>query len=558
MSTLRLSGIASGMDTESMIKELMKAESQKKINVEKDITKLEWKKDIWEDINKKIYDFYTSSLQKMKRKSTYNQNSVSVSHENLMSVKANVSAVRGVHEFNITNIAKGSFLMNDHTAVKAKDGSSLSMKTSTQLSELVDFTNAKQEDVDGETKKYIAIQISTDVVKGVPSESGTAKEIKIYEDDSIGTMISKLNSYDGVKASFDENFNSISISSSQTGSNSKVEIIASELGGSLSGPEKDVFKTLFTNLGFSSAQDYNAPTYDDDGNLTGSEMRYQVAGVPGEDGTVGQDAVFTYNGRDFTNSDNAFEFNGLEINLKGSSTDKISVVVEHDAESIYNDVISFVEDYNKLITELNLRVNADKAKGYEPLTNEEKEAMSDDEVKLWEGRIKDSLLRRDPIIMSTLSFMRSHLGGKNASYSSEITSIAQIGIVTGGYTENGLLHIEGDPADSKYASKENKLKEAINDNPEEFQKFFSGLAEELYNGLTDKMASSKVSSAFTIYNDKKINSDIEDKKEMIERLEKRLIDVENRYYSQFTAMEQMMQRMNQQSASLMSMLGGSQ
>lgn len=40
--------------------------------------------------------------------------------------------------------------------------------------------------------------------------------------------------------------------------------------------------------------------------------------------------------------------------------------------------------------EMNTLYNADSAKGYEPLTSEEKEAMSDDDVKLWEDKIKKS------------------------------------------------------------------------------------------------------------------------------------------------------------------------
>ena len=63
---IRMSGLISGMDTESIIKELMKAHSTKKTKTENKITKHEWKQEKWQELNKKIYALYTGTLTKAK------------------------------------------------------------------------------------------------------------------------------------------------------------------------------------------------------------------------------------------------------------------------------------------------------------------------------------------------------------------------------------------------------------------------------------------------------------------------------------------------------------
>lgn len=500
MATLRLSGLASGMDTETMIKEMMKAQSQKKIDLEKSKTKLEWKKDVWKDVNKKIYDFYTKSLQKMKRSSTYLQNTVSVSDTSMMEVKAGSGTAKGVHRFKIKQLATSSSISNNHSI----------------------FQTDPSKDLKGSTKLTGNDEDITFKISG--TSTSTPTEITVNGNDTLESLISKINKSDaGVKVSFDDGFDSINISSTTMGSDSLIKIES----------VNDAAKDMLNNL--------------------------QIPNTNGMvSGIAGQKAQFYYNdGTTFFQADsNTFTFNNMELNLKGvSEPETISVVVGSNAEAVYEDVKEFITDYNKLITELNEKLNASKAKGYEPLTSEEKKAMATDDVALWEKTIKDSLLRDNNVLQGTLTFMRSKLSLKE-SYGSEINSLAEIGIVTGKYTEKGLLHIEGDEDELLLSSKDNKLKEAIEKNPEELQQYFSGLATEIYTGLTEKMSSNKLSSAFTLYNDKEMDKEIKNKEEEIAIWEKKLVAIENRYYKQFTAMEQMMQKMNSQSTSLMSMLGG--
>ena len=88
-----------------------------------------------------------------------------------------------------------------------------------------------------------------------------------------------------------------------------------------------------------------------------------------------------------------------------TETNAVSATVNTDTQGIYDKVKDFLTQYNALINEMTSLYNADSAKGYDPLTSEEKDAMSDSEVELWENKIKASLLRRDDTLSSLISSM---------------------------------------------------------------------------------------------------------------------------------------------------------
>ena len=111
---------------------------------------------------------------------------------------------------------------------------------------------------------------------------------------------------------------------------------------------------------------------------------------------AGEDAVIVLNGAKYENSNNTFEINGLTFTaLNETKGETITVTTEQDTDGIYDMVKDFLKAYNEIVNEMDKLYNADSAKGYEPLTDEEKEAMSEKEVEKWEEKIKDSILSRD-------------------------------------------------------------------------------------------------------------------------------------------------------------------
>lgn len=494
---IQFSGLASGLDTDNIIKELMKAERMKVEKIQKQKTKLEWKKDIWKDMNAKLFSFYSKHVNELKSSGTYMKKNAYSSNEDAISAKATVNASQGSHTITVNQLAKGSFLTGDEL-VTDKDGEDITLATTT--GDLIDFG--------GDISKTIRISLDN---------GATYTDIEVEKEITITGLVNRIKeNVDGVNVSFDSNFHRLMLSTKKQGDGNQIIV--------------DGDDTLLTGLGL----------------LAGKRT-----------GTVGEDAEFVYNATTLTTSSNEVTVDGLTLTLKAEGV-TTNISVNQDSEAIYDKVKEFVTEYNKLLIEINEKVYADKAKGFEPLTEDEKKAMSEDEIKLYEDRIKKSLLRRDDILSGLRDSMRDILTINSGVDTSGFTykTLSNLGIVTGDYKEKGILHINGDEEDALYASKDNALKEAIENDPEKVAELLNALGDKIYSTMQDKMKTTKVSSALTFYSDKLMTEDIDDYQDKISELEERLIQVEQRYYKQFTAMEQAIQMMNNQSASLASMLGG--
>jgi flagellar hook-associated protein 2 len=268
------------------------------------------------------------------------------------------------------------------------------------------------------------------------------------------------------------------------------------------------------------------------------------------------DAKVSLDGADMTVTGNTLTAAGVTYNLKGAQVGTtVSINVTNDSQSVYDMIKGFIKGYNDILGEMNTLYNADSAKGYEPLTDDQKQAMSDKQIELWEDKIKDSLLRRDDSLDSVINTFRTSLqggitiGGKNYT-------LASLGIVTGSYTEKGLLHIEGDSEDAAYSSKTNKLMDALSSNPEAAANALSGIFGQLSSGLQDKMKSTSLNSALTFYNDKEMKSQVTQYTKDIKDWTTKLQDIEDRYYKQFSAMETALAKIQSSTKSLTNLIGG--
>lgn len=266
----------------------------------------------------------------------------------------------------------------------------------------------------------------------------------------------------------------------------------------------------------------------------------------------GSDSKIILNGAELTSSSSVVSANGLEISLTGVTKENESVTfsVATDTDAIYDSVKSFLKEYNSVMKEMNTLYNADSAKGYEPLTSQEKEAMSDDEVKEWETKIKNSLLRSDSTLGSIINAMRSAMQ-TTVEYDGGTYALSSLGIMTStDYTEGGLLHIYGDPDDSVYSAKDDKLKKALEENPDVVIATLTGVFGNLRQTMSDKMAGSKYSSSMTFYNDIKMKSDVKDYESDIKDWEDKLAEMEDAYYSKFTAMETALAKLQSQQSTM--------
>lgn len=274
----------------------------------------------------------------------------------------------------------------------------------------------------------------------------------------------------------------------------------------------------------------------------------------------GEDSKIILNNATFTSSSNTYQINGLTIEaLERTTGDGITITTQNDVDGVYNKVKDFIKQYNELINEMTSLYGAASAKGYEPLTSEEKDAMTDTEVEEWEKKIKDSLLRRDDTLGSVKNIMQSAMAksftinGKNYSLAS--FGIKTLGILGASEHEENAFHIDGDPDDSSTSGMSDKLKAMLQSDPESVTEFMKQLANGLYKSLDAKMKSTSLSSAYTIYNDKQMQTQYNEYTTTIKKWEDKVTAMEDSYYKKFAAMEKALSELQNSTSSLTGLFG---
>ena len=276
------------------------------------------------------------------------------------------------------------------------------------------------------------------------------------------------------------------------------------------------------------------------------------------------DAEIKLNGVTYTSNKNTFDINGLTLTVSATTAkgESVTITTEDDTNGIYDMVKNFFKEYNAVINQMDKLYNAEAAKGYEPLTDEEKEAMSDSQIEEWENKIKDSILRKD----STLSFFASEMKrimmeGVEMEDGKKMY-LSNFGIGTLNYyvakdNERYAYHIDGDPDDENTANNPDKLKSMIANDPDTVVSFFTKLSQKMSDKMFEMMKSEEgVSSAMTAYEDKKMQKEYDDYTAKIKELEKKLADYEDKWYAKFAAMETALAKMQNNASAVTSLLGG--
>lgn len=202
---IRITGMYSGLDTESIINELASAQSYKKNQLVKAQTKFSWKQDAWKALNTKIYNFYTNVLDDLRFQSSYMKKSTKVSNSNAIQILSGDNAVNGVNTVKVDQLAK---------AAKLTGGSLMT-------SDGVCFTGEA-------TLKQLGFSGTGSIT--VSGGNGASINIELSEDMKINDVISKLQST-GLQASFDQNNQRIFISSKNTGAVNDFTLTANDAGG---------------------------------------------------------------------------------------------------------------------------------------------------------------------------------------------------------------------------------------------------------------------------------------------------------------------------------------
>ena len=484
-------------------------------------------------------------MSNLRLTSAYSKKSTVSSDSTKATVVASEGAVNGTQTLKVNKLAKSGYLT----------GAKLDGKTSTttgtdgkDVTKVVNWeTTDKLSEIDSNlTGKTISI------TTGSGTDAKTT-DIEITADMTINDLVAKFKDA-GVNASFDTTNQRFFINSTGTGSAKNFTLTSDD-------------STALASLGL----DPNT-TYTDINGSKNSCVKIE-----------GQDAEIVLNGATFVSDSNTFSINGLTINTLGVTDEEISLVTSTDYDGIYNTIKDFLTEYNDLINEMDKLYNADSARKYDMLTDDEKDSMTDDEVEQWEDKIKSALLRKDNSlynVMNTLTttmmdgYYENNLSDKQKKNmsASEISAwykenggkkhyLSDYGIGTLSYfeaqdNEHHAYHINGDADDEFTSTKEDKLKAAIAEDPEGTANFFATLCKTLYSKLDETMSeSTEYSSIYKVYNDKQLKKDYKDYTTKISDAEDELNDYEDRWYNKFSKMEVALSKLQSQTSSISSMLG---
>ena len=701
---LRMTGMTSGLDTDSIVSALMEAQTTKKTKVENKKTKLEWTQNIWTGLNKKLYSFYTDSAGKMRFQSSYQTKKAASSDASILTATAQSSASSGSYTVKVNQLAAAQYVTSAKVSAKSTDASG-------KVTESKVTSDTKLSALGFDTEGDTTIEITA---------GEKTINLNVDETTTVRDFVNALKDA-GLNASFDEKQGRFFISAKESGADGKFTITSKTMTAeqvaaqnklmdsvdysNLSSDDQDTVKKLLSDLkntqdtsavadAEKSLQDisdrtakekateyyknqltdekFAADTYETDvtdndgvehkaGDIDYSKVRealkaanldddiytesdrlivlkqkiiepavteklaseeytgkidnavssgledagiekqserystirlavngyaqamkdgteqskesaLKLLGMDDIDGSAvkesadgtgmvvieAADSIVQVNGATLTSSNTTLDVNGLSLNLVSASDKEVKITVSNDTTAVYDAIKDFVEQYNSALSEMNKYYYADSSRGYDPLTDDQKEAMSDEEVEKWETKIKDSLLRRDSTLSGILETFRTSLTGITVKASDGKTySLANLGITTGkDYKEYGLLHIKGDEDDADYADSENKLQSMINSDPDIVMEVMSGIVSNLYNNINKKISTTTtMRSALSFYNDKEMTKQMTQYKKDIKSWETKLSDMEDRYYKQFSAMETALSKLQSQQNSLASYLG---
>ena len=528
----------SGMDVDSMVKNMMKTQQTKYDNLYKSKVQAEWKKSDYNTMYKSLSTFRYTTLSTYKMPSNMSARAASSQDSTIASATANADAGEMTHDINITKLAQNAYLQS--TTI-TRDNTMAT--TSVNLPDVIDVQYPSGI-TDEEKKTEIGLSFTVDDGSNTAQTiSYTYSELEGKTLNDIASDINKLNL--NITASYDSVNDSFSLYNKKGGSTNKVSISVN--AGTTDDPVGTEAQTntakLFNNLQLAA--------YDSTSKTLGSTLTMDASTPISESGIS---AEVTIDGKSYTSDTNKITVSGVTYTLNKAGETKVNVT--NDIDKIVDNVKQFVEDYNKMLDALNTKTSETRYKDYKPLTDDEKSAMTDDQIDSWEEKAKSGLLNNDTIIRGVVYDMRDALSDPIDGLTGKYTSAASIGITTTSYTEKGKIQLD-----------ENKLRNALKEDPDVVYKIFGttgsdrdsqGIANRLsavaQTGMTNISKEAGISSS----DDQsvlgiKIDSYESQMKKMLDIMDKR----QTQLYKEFNAMETAIASLNSQASFISQYTSGS-
>lgn len=205
---IRMSGMISGLDTESIVKSLMETQQAKKTKIESKKQKLEWKQEIWSGLNTKMYSFYKDYAGKLRFQSNYQTKKATSSDSTKVTVSANSSATKGTYRVNVKSLAAAQYV----TSAKISSYETTNDQGEKVTNKVTSSTKLSDLGMTADGTKQIQIKTADQTVS-----------MTVNADTTISDFVDNLKSA-GLNASFDEGQGRFFIGAKDSGLDQKFEI----------------------------------------------------------------------------------------------------------------------------------------------------------------------------------------------------------------------------------------------------------------------------------------------------------------------------------------------
>jgi flagellar hook-associated protein 2 len=616
---MRVSGFsASGMDTEEMVNSLMRVERVPIERLEQSKQLVEWRMESYRgvitDINSFRNDFFDilKPDNYMLSERVFNQISITSTNGNYVSAVGTATANIGTHTVGVQQLAtfakatsadrvtkevSGSNSANFAQAqgksfVLNLDGTSTTITLDSSITDLESFQGlldrrVGQGKIEANLNGEGVLSLKPALVDGV--ESGVTRITLMDSSGALDSLGFDQNSVTSNGLSLNDTLGDLSEKLKQeinfTGEEEKIQFTIN--GVSFSFGKEVRVSDMVNQINDSNANvkiSYNELTdkFEMTSKISGAGQRIEILeensnffaaiGILDQEGEMnieeGKDAIALIDGQKVTRSTNTFTVMGVSYTLNKEHSDPVNeketLSLSRDTDNVFNRIVKFVGAYNELIGKMNAKITESYDRSFQPLTKEQKDAMSDEDIEKWEENAKKGLLRNDSTLSNMLNNMRS---GLFQGVSGVEISLVSIGIKTGTFEQRGQLIID-----------EDKLRESISNNPNQVTQLFlagtndsgrgqQGIARRLFSVIQDNVRTLRGTNGQKgilleragIEGDSSASNNflfrqLTNFDRQIARLTDRLSQKENDHYRKFSRFESAMSSMMSQGNSLMAQL----
>lgn len=250
---------------------------------------------------------------------------------------------------------------------------------------------------------------------------------------------------------------------------------------------------------------------------------------------------------------NSIKLDGVTFNFTDKTNGDVTIGVKADGTELKDKIVEFINDYNELLGHINGKLYEEYDRSYLPLTDEDKEGLSDSEIEKLEKKAQTGLLKNDSYLRNFADDMKMTMSTVLTSGQNKGLSLEKIGIkpVEDYSTQNGLFTID-----------EDKLLSAIEENPDGIKELFAGkdgIVTKLSDNLKDhatgtfsRLAKKAGVADGVTANTNEMTKDIEERKKLITQMQTALQEKEDALYTKYSTLESNLASLQSQQSSLSS------